>query len=467
MRQLVRLERFLPLLAGVVLALALAACGGGGGGANGGDGGGDGGDGGDGGGNPTTPPATNASYIVLAWNDLGMHCANSRFDKDVILPPYNTMHAQVVKRGNPPEIVTQGVTVEYRIVGNTTSYDKGAFGGFWDNMQALFGVSLPHDQGLNLVDPNVHNSLAGTMVQLGNGYEVDGIPLTPIDDQLVWSPYQVAEVTVRDVAHQVVARTTAMAPTSDEINCAKCHQSSTSPNAPHDPYLKIHDDREGTNLQARTEPFLCASAGCHVTPALGQSAVPGVKYLSESIHSFHGALDGSERPACYDCHPGATTSCNRSLRHTAADGNCTTCHGSLLQVGTSITAGRVPWVDEPKCATCHLGSSIPEVDTGSVLYRNAIGHGGLSCPACHQSPHAMVPSSHATDNAQAIQYQGKAVSIGSCAVCHDSSKGHGVGEFGEEHGGTNPRRQTACHVCHTAVDATPTRWPHQFKWQAR
>ncbi len=50
-------------------------------------------------------------YSVFAWNDLGMHCLNPTYDKLVILPPYNNVMVQVVRRGNPPEIVTSGITV--------------------------------------------------------------------------------------------------------------------------------------------------------------------------------------------------------------------------------------------------------------------------------------------------------------------------------------------------------------------
>jgi hypothetical protein len=63
-------------------------------------------------------------YVVFAWNDLGMHCLNPTYDKAVILPPYNTLWAQVVKKGGEPTIVTSGITVEYRIIGNTYSYGK-------------------------------------------------------------------------------------------------------------------------------------------------------------------------------------------------------------------------------------------------------------------------------------------------------------------------------------------------------
>jgi hypothetical protein len=401
--------------------------------------------------------STGSGYVVFAWNDLGMHCLNPTYDDFVILPPYNTVWAQVVQKGNPPQIVTSGVTVDYRIINNTFSYGKQSYGQFWDNMQALFGTTLPHDKGLNLEDPLVNNGLSGTMLAKGDHFQANGIPVTPVEDGGTWNPYQVAEVTVRDAATgQLLAQTRATVPTSDEIHCDGCHGAGVAP------VLTAHDNLSGTSLQNQ-KPVLCAS--CHASPALGSPGKPGVKYLSEAIHSFHGKL--ANQPTCYNCHPGASTKCNRSLRHTSEDGNCTACHGTLAQVGSSITAGRVPWASEPNCSSCHGGTTIPQVDTGTTLYRNAKGHGGMSCAACHGSPHAMVPSRVASDNYQAIAYQGKAVSIGSCAVCHSNSRGAGSSEFAEEHGGTNPKHANACHVCHTAVPSTPALWPHSYKWNAR
>ena len=71
----------------------------------------------------------------------------------------------------------------------------------------------------------------------------------------------------------------------------------------------------------------------------------------------------------------------------------------------TIDQGRIPWANEPKCVTCHLG--VAQVDTRNTLYRNVTGHGGIYCANCHSSPHALVPSSQLADNYQALQYQGK------------------------------------------------------------
>jgi len=406
-------------------------------------------------------PAVNSDYVLFAWNDLGMHCLNPTYDTAVILPPYNTVWAQLVRRGSPPQLVTTGVSLEYRVVNNTTSDGKtssftgGDYGQFWTYVQQLFGVSLTPDTGLNLKDPGMNNSLSGTMVAYGNHFEVNGIPLTPVDDDGIWNPYQVMEITARNGSGDIIAQTKATVPTSDEIHCGKCHGSN-----PFQDILEKHDDEVGTSL-VDNQPVLCGS--CHGSPVLGESGKGSAGiYLSEAIHGAH-----ADRGAgCYDCHPGATTQCNRSLAHNddnGADGNCQACHGTMQQVADSIEAGRIPWESEPRCVDCHTG--VADVDTGTTLYRNAEGHGGLNCAACHGSPHAMVPSREEADNYQAIQYQGKALTIGSCGVCHDSSRGGGSSEFLEEHGSGRP---TACNVCHTEVTSDDTSlWPHQYQWIGR
>jgi len=414
---------------------------------------------------PVEIPAASMSHIVLAWNDMGMPFFSPTYDQEVLLPPYNTLWAQVIKRGNPPEIVTTGVTLEYRIVDNTYSYGKGtatplrSYAQFWDNSLDLFSVSLAHDTGLNLVDPGIHNGLSGTMLLKGNHFQVDGVPVVPISDAGTWDPYQVAEIIVRDASSGTeLARTRATVPTSDEINCAKCHGQKVN-SEEIGSVLASHDKLEATTFVDDGVPVLCAD--CHGSPALGQTG-PGTstRYLSEVVHAYHAALTTN----CYDCHPGATTLFNRSTAHTISNGNCSTCHGTSGNIATSINNGRVPWTGQPTCVNCH--TFVAEVDTGSTLYRNATAHNGISCPACHGSPHAQVPSGKAVDHYQALQYQNKALSLGSCRVCHRGSKGGGLTKIVAAHGGSRP---TACTVCHTGPIATnnPLNFPHRFQQRSR
>jgi hypothetical protein len=106
------------------------------------------------------------------------------------------------------------------------------------------------------------------------------------------------------------------------------------------------------------------------------------------------------------------------------------------------------------------------MEPSGTLFRNATGHGSVNCAACHNSPHAMYPSTLMADNYQPIEYQGGAKTIGSCGVCHDDSRGEieDINEFEEKHGTADPDRIINCHVCHTVVRDNTMSWPHQWKW---
>lgn len=119
------------------------------------------------------PKRAASNYIVLAWNDLGMHCYNRDFQDLAVLPPYNTLWAQVLRVGNPPQVVTSGVTVSYLFADNTTSAGKS---NFWQYAQALFGVNLAPNIGLT------GRGLSGEMDLAGDHFVVEGIPLTEYSD---------------------------------------------------------------------------------------------------------------------------------------------------------------------------------------------------------------------------------------------------------------------------------------------
>lgn len=66
------------------------------------------------------PSAGNNLYRVFATNDLGMHCGDLDTRVSSVLPPFNVMHAQVIKRGADPEIQTptDGIEVVYSAASN-------------------------------------------------------------------------------------------------------------------------------------------------------------------------------------------------------------------------------------------------------------------------------------------------------------------------------------------------------------
>src|SRR5512138_2161685 len=92
------------------------------------------------GGRPGGLHPSGGEYVVIGWNDLGMHCINPTFKDLAILPPYNNLWAQVIKRGDPPKVVTSGISLEYSFINNKTVVGKTDF---WQYARQLFGVTLP------------------------------------------------------------------------------------------------------------------------------------------------------------------------------------------------------------------------------------------------------------------------------------------------------------------------------------
>ncbi len=374
----------------------------------------------------SNPPASsgytgveNDQYIVIAYNDLGMHCMNGDHSLLSILPPYNTLVAQVIRRGREPKVITKGIVVEYRMLQN----DMCVGTNFWDYAGELFGLDVPFCQGLT------GNGVSGEMELRGERFFAEGLPVTPFDNSGTFNPYPMAEVTVKDASTgAIISSTQTVVPISYEMNCHKCHGGSGG-SITMENILKKHDEEEGTDLLSNT-PVLCQE--CHSDPALDSAGKEGVPNFSLAMHGRHAKL--STQPSCYDCHPGPETKCLR----TAIEGmdRCEGCHGGLEQMAQGLRAGRTPWLEEPKCSNCHSGK---DMDTGSNLYRNARGHGGIYCETCHYEPHAWWPSLLDKDNEQAIRLQGHAGPLGEngCIACHtevpDDDEGpHGMGGSGRE-----------------------------------
>jgi hypothetical protein len=381
-----------------------------------------------------TPEPVQDDYVVIGWNDLGMHCINPSYSQIALLPPFNNLWAQVIKRGDPPTIVTSDITLEYSFPNNTTVNGKSDFWKYGAKLYAnLLGVPVPK-WGIGLTG----NGLSGTMKLAGDHFEASGLPALPYDDGIKWNPYQIVRITLKDRVGKELKSTRVVVPVSDEIHCDMCHMQGGDGtiNLPVDPttgmtgtmdvnlnILMTHDyyngqngaTSKGTNLVG-TQPVLCAK--CHSDNALGAPGVANVKSLSLAMHGWHNGVQRAPDATCYSCHPGEKTKCLRTaiggMGYMGKTPACQTgqCHGGIAGMGNP---DRTPWVTEPTCKQCH-GKNY---STGKELYRNSKGHGGVYCAACHNSPHTWWPSKKSSDNIQPVRLQYEATSMGgACEICH-------------------------------------------------
>lgn len=359
--------------------------------------------------------AAEASYVVLSWNDLGMHCYNRDFQDLAVLPPFNTLWAQVVKVGDPPQIVTEGVKVTYSFPDNSTSVNKS---NFWVYDQDLFGVDLPPDIGLT------GKGLSGEMDKHGDYFAAEGIPLTEFRDSDLVNPYpyQLAQVIVYETAsNKELARSTVVAPVSTEMNCDDCHYDGgidgVATGSVERNILVLHDKERWQDYPPGHEgklderrPVLCAE--CHVSNALPGFGVQSVPNLSKAIHDKHNEHVLAGQDGCYQCHPGPQTQCLRGVMSNKHQMDCLDCHGGMEQVKENPN----PWLNEPRCdnADCH-GSAYQQ---DQALYRLSKEHGGIYCAGCHDSPHAIAPGRETNDGIKFMDLQGSYDTLKTCTVCH-------------------------------------------------
>ena len=139
---------------------------------------------------PSLPAANNQ---ILGWNNLGMHCMDSDYSVFSILPPYNTIEAQLIVNG---VLVTNGAgyQVTYQAVAdpsgsfNSTAMGKG---NYYTYAQPLYGAVPAPDGGLagwNMPGTNntpqamlfeqTNQPAAGVSTPV-NWWRAEGIPLSP------------------------------------------------------------------------------------------------------------------------------------------------------------------------------------------------------------------------------------------------------------------------------------------------
>ncbi|MDA8163316.1 MAG: carboxypeptidase-like regulatory domain-containing protein, partial [Desulfobacteraceae bacterium] len=366
-------------------------------------------------------PASGMAYTILAWNDLGMHCDQDDYSYFCVLPPFNTLHVQVIRRSDDASLIMSGITVSYTFPKKTNST---LHTNFW-TYAAQYGWNVPPNIGIT------GTPLAGNMAPDANNlsWVATGIPITPYDDDGTWDPYGTAAITVKDGSGNVLQTANVVAPVSTEMMCSNCH-GTTNPQLD---ILQKHDAYNGTTLAAdQANGIVHACSECHSDNALGAPGQAGVESLSLAMHNFHKdkmtytSAAANTTPDCYNCHPGAKTQCLRGIMSRAGK-SCHDCHGDMYGMTNSILSGRQPWLQEPKCGNCH--DAVHQENT-NTLYRNSVLQDApegdmdnkLYCEACHNSTHAELTTANPADPTIPQKFQGDNYWIWNCSVCHTGTK---------------------------------------------
>jgi hypothetical protein len=438
-----------------------------------------------------------ANWTLVGWNNLGMHCMDADFSVLSLLPPYNTIHAQLIDAqghfvSNPNPT---GITVTYEAIAdpdgsiNTSSQGKT---NFWDYALPLFGASPAVDIGrTGVAMPGATNQPQPMSWDPAlQWFVAEGIPITPYDDNHVKNTYPMMRLVARDGSGAVLATTDIVLPVSDEMDCQVCHASGSAPAARPVPdwvyntdpqldvrlnILRLHDTRQGTNLYTsatvENRPVLCAS--CHASAALGTTGAPNVPPLTQAIHGLHaGVVDpttnlmldsSSNRTACYRCHPGSATRCLRGAMGAAVapDGTlemqCQSCHGSMSTVASTTRTG---WLNEPSCQNCHTGTAVN--NNGQIRYTSV-----FDSPGHERQPVDLTFATNSDTPAPGLSLYRFSKGHGSvtCEACHGSTHA----EFPSSHRNDNIQSIehqghvgmfVECTSCHATQPMTVNGGPH-------
>jgi mono/diheme cytochrome c family protein len=474
-----------------------------------------------------------------------------------ILPPYNVVNAQVVRRattGKPAVVNDSVVSIRYEAVRDAagsinSSSLRSALGpktNFWAFAEAVYGARLQPGQGLKgLYMPGDTTTVANKSLSwnaAGGLFKAEGVPIMPTDDAGLANRYPLMRLVATEKATgKDVAYLDVVLPVSEETTCSDCHdlggaatqrsgidwsKASDKEIRTRENVLLLHDNMNRTTLMA-SKPVLCAK--CHYSPALDlagtgpQGDQVGKATMSSAMHAYHSnkmqgytddwiRLGGTPNPdtqGCYTCHPGRNTKCLRGAMTETV--NCQNCHGGMKAVGgmSALKAGasidgatdgkpRRPWMDLPRCQSCHTGDAVnylkldPSLmasdglraiiafdpsdaaasarlasnkrfaENSNSLFRFSTGHSGIACEGCHNSTHAIWsnPLDTHNDNVAAKELQGHTGTVAECSTCHAPGtlaltlKGpHGMHNVGDSrwtkgHESLAKSNVQACAACH-------------------
>jgi len=248
--------------------------------------------------------AGGGQWTVVAWNNLGMHCMDDDYSVFSILPPFNTINAQVMDAAG--HLITDpaaaGITVTYQSVANpdgsinTTSLGKT---NFYDFAVALYGANVAVDAGLagkampgGSNTPQTMNWVAGM-----NWFEAAGIPICPTDDAGHKNPYPLMRVSVKNALNTVLASADIVVPVSDEMDCRACHKSGTGSAAAMPAAGWVNDANDKRDFRLN---ILRLHDEKNAANPLYAAALAAMGYPSQGL--YHSVVNTNKQVLCAHCH---------------------------------------------------------------------------------------------------------------------------------------------------------------------
>jgi hypothetical protein len=375
------------------------------------------------------------NWHVMGWNNLGMHCMDNDYSVFSILPPYNTIEAQIVWGLNGTAHLVKsgtGYAVSYAAIADATgSVNMTAVGkgNFWTYVPLLLGQTLSPDAGVDLSAagypqsymPGTNNTPKRMNYETNYGwFAAYGVPITPYDDLMRKNAYPMMRLSASN-GNTRVAMADIVLPVSDEMDCRLCHASGSGPAAqppagwvwnpnPTRDYrlniLRLHDAVRFQEMPAQYSVILAAKkfttnglyasvvkldkpvfcAACHLSEAVPGTGYAGVPPLTTAVHGLHASVtdpishltldSSSNRSSCYRCHPGSDTRCLRGVMGTAVAANgdlAMQCQSCHGVMSVVGNPGRTGWLNEPTCQSCHSGDAVS--NNGQIRYTSSFTNG--------------------------------------------------------------------------------------------
>lgn len=407
--------------------------------------------------------STGGDYVIMAYNDLGMHCVCPRPDIMMLLPPWNTLRAQVIDKTNGGLVVTNdnnALTLEYNIrencYGGSADCDLSTdsqYNAWLDSASQNFpGSTISRSNPVGLAGFGLsghmepHNFGSGRRV--AKSWIAEGIPAFPkISNQGEFvdlygdtrKAYLHGDLTLKDAnTGAVLATTTTTVPVANG-GCCNCHLQVSIDNG----YVKTGQSQpdEYDSFQAMMEMH-ARDTGVDVLNQLAQPTYDADGHLTDTGMAIR----------CSKCHTDAAVGGDAALDNSwvnygkSAGGVSSISTFSKVLHGFHAQDPEVLTMDPSitnNCYQCHPGGG--QLDCYRGHHSDKVNNGvNLWCSDCHGDLNYRL-----TDGS--LEAPWDYTTLPDCVDCHGNNYNGGgtPGLFGVYLGSSGHKNDAIlCSSCH-------------------